>query len=144
MSWGGFFSTRYAAAFPECVGKIYLDAPLMNFDGFAKVGGTPTENAARIGPWASMPPTDGNWNVDPRMPVNMADRLAKAGIPILLLYGGQDSTVPPDKNCELFAGKFKAAGGKIEIKKRNLYGHHPHGEDPDKTSSIVSFFEAKK
>ena len=144
MSWGGFFSTRYAAAFPECVGKIYLDAPLMNFDGFAKVGGTPTENAARIGPWANMPPADGNWSTDSRMPVNMADRLAKAGIPILLLYGGQDATVPPAKNCELFAEKFKAAGGKIDIRHRALYGHHPHGEDPDKTSSIVSFFEAKK
>ena len=145
MSWGGFFSTRYAATFPECVGKIYLDAPLMNFSGFAEAGSsmTPTEAAAKIGPWASMPPTDGNWNVDPLMPVNMADRLAKAGIPILLLYGGQDATVPPSKNCELFAEKFKAAGGKIEIKKRNLYGHHPHGEDPDKTSSIVSFFEGK-
>ena len=144
MSWGGFFSTRYAAAFPECVGKIYLDAPLMNFDGFAKVGGTPTENAARIGPWANMPPADGNWSADPRMPVNMADPLAKAEIPILLLYGGQDATVPPAKNCELFAKKFKAAGGKIDIRHRALYGHHPHGEDPDKTSSIVSFFEAKK
>ena len=144
MSWGGFFSTRYAAAFPECVGKIYLDAPLMNFDGFAKVGGTPTENAARIGPWANMPPADGNWSTDSRMPVNMADRLAKAGIPILLLYGGQDATVPPAKNCELFVEKFKAAGGKIGIRHRALYGHHPHGEDPDKTSSIVSFFEAKK
>ena len=143
MSWGGFFSTRYAAAFPECVGKIYLDAPLMNFDGFAKVGGTPTENAARIGPWANMPPADGNWSADPRMPVNMADPLAKAGIPILLLYGGQDATVPPAKNCELFAERFKAAGGKIDIHHRALYGHHPHGEDPNKTSSIVSFFEAK-
>ena len=143
MSWGGFFSTRYAAAFPECVGKIYLDAPLMNFDGFAKVGGTPTENAAQIGPWANMPPADGNWSTDSRMPVNMADRLAKAGIPILLLYGGQDATVPPAKNCELFAEKFKAAGGKIDIHHRALYGHHPHGEDPDKTSSIVSFFESK-
>ena len=144
MSWGGFFSTRYAAAFPECVGKIYLDAPLMNFDGFAKVGGTPTENAARIGPWANMPPADGNWSTDSRMPVNMADRLAKAGIPILLLYGGQDATVPPSRNCELFAERFKAAGGKIDIRHRALYGHHPHGEDPDKTSSIVSFFKAKK
>ena len=143
MSWGGFFSTRYVAAFPECVGKIYLDAPLMNFDGFAKVGGTPTENAARIGPWANMPPADGNWSTDSRMPVNMADRLAKAGIPILLLYGGQDATVPPAKNCELFAEKFKAAGGKIDIRHRTLYGHHPHGEDPNKTSSIVSFFESK-
>lgn len=143
MSWGGFFSTRYAAAFPECVGKIYLDAPLMNFDGFAKVGGTPTENAAQIGPWANMPPADGNWSTDSRMPVNMADRLAKAGIPILLLYGGQDATVPPSRNCELFAERFKAAGGKIDIHHRALYGHHPHGEDPDKTSSIVSFFESK-
>ena len=145
MSWGGFFSTRYAATFPECVGKIYLDAPLMNFSGFAEAGGsmTPTEAAAKIGPWASMPPAGGDWNVDPRMPVNMAGLLAKTGIPILLLYGGQDATVPPSKNCELFAEKFKAAGGKIEIKKRNLYGHHPHGEDPDKTSSIVSFFESK-
>ena len=144
MSWGGFFSTRYAAAFPECVGKIYLDAPLMNFDGFAKVGGTPTENAAQIGPWANMPPADGNWSTDSRMPVNMADRLAKAGIPILLLYGGQDATVPPSRNCELFAERFKAAGGKIDIHHRALYGHHPHGEDPNKTSSIVSFFEGRQ
>ena len=144
MSWGGFFSTRYAAAFPECIGKIYLDAPLMNFDGFAKVGGTPTENAARIGPWANMPPADGNWSADPRMPVNMADPLAKAGIPILLLYGGQDATVPPSRNCELFAERFKAAGGKIDIRHRGLYGHHPHGEDPNKTSSIVSFFEGRQ
>ena len=144
MSWGGFFSTRYAATFPECVGRIYLDAPLMNFDGFAKVGGTPTENAARIGPWANMPPADGNWSADPRMPVNMADPLAKAGIPILLLYGGQDATVPPSRNCELFAERFKAAGGKIDIHHRALYGHHPHGEDPNKTSSIVSFFEGRQ
>ena len=145
MSWGGFFSTRYAATFPECVGKIYLDAPLMNFSGFAEGGSsmTPTEAAAKIGPWSSMPPADGDWNVDPRMPVNMADRLAKAGIPILLLYGGQDATVRPAKNCELFAEKFKAAGGKIDVHPRGLYGHHPHGEDPNKTSSIVSFFESK-
>ena len=145
MSWGGFFSMRYAATFPECVGKIYLDAPLLNFSGFAEQGAssTPTEAAAKIGPWATMPPADGDWTADPRMPVNMADRLAKADIPILLLYGGQDETVPPSKNCELFATKFKASGGKIDIRLRGLYGHHPHGEDPDKTSSIVSFFESK-
>ena len=146
MSWGGFFSTRYAATFPECVGRIYLDAPLMNFSGFAEAGGsmTPTETAARIGPWASKPPADGDWNADPRMPINMAGRLAQAGIPILLLYGGQDATVPPAGNCELFAERFKAAGGRIDIRRRALYGHHPHGEDPDKTSGIVSFFEARK
>ena len=145
MSWGGFFSTRYAATYPDCVAKIYLDAPLMNFTGFAKLGAscTPTEAAAHIGPWAMSMPENGDWSKDPRMPVNMAEKVAAAKIPILLLYGGQDQTVSPGANCELFAGRFKAAGGSIDVRKRGLYGHHPHGEDPDKTASIVNFFEKK-
>ena len=73
MSWGGFFSTRYATTFPECVRKIYLDAPLMNFSGFAEAGGsmTPTDAAAKIGPWATMPPADGDWNAEPRMALHV-------------------------------------------------------------------------
>ena len=142
MSWGGFFSVRYAERNPECVAKIYLDAPLLTFDGFAHLGAaqTPTESAAQIGPWAAMPPPDGDWSADPRMPVNMAEVLAAARIPILLLYGGQDATVPPAKNCEVFAEHFRAAGGEISVEKRNLFGHHPHGVDPDKTATITNFF----
>ena len=30
MSWGGFFSLRYAETFPERIAAIYLDAPLCN------------------------------------------------------------------------------------------------------------------
>ena len=131
LSWGGFFSTRYTAKFPTNVARIYLDAPLLSFDGFG-------EN--RIGPWAKIPPADGNWSTDPRMPVNLAETIAKSGIPILLLYGGQDQTVNPAKNCELFTTRFNAAGGKIKVTKRGLYGHHPHGVDPDKTAPITTFF----
>ena len=143
MSWGGFFSTRYAATYPDCVAKIYLDAPLMNFTDFAKLGAasTPTAAAAQIGPWAETMPKDGDWSADPRMPINMSKKIAEAKIPILLLYGGQDETVVPSLNCELFAARFKAAGGVIDVKRRPLYGHHPHGEDPDKTATIVNFFE---
>ncbi len=136
MSWGGFFSVRYTNAHPDCVRRIYLDAPLLNFMGF----GNP--DYGRIGPWADMKPAEGNWLDDPRMPVNMAPALAKAQIPILLLYGGQDQTVPPALNCELFTQRFRAAGGKIKVIPRHLYGHHPHGEDPNKTNSIVDFFKA--
>jgi len=132
LSWGGFFSTRYTAKYPANVAKIYLDGPLLNFDGFSGNG-----------PWAEIPPADGNWGTDPRMPVNMAETIAKAGIPILLLYGGQDQTVNPAKNCELFATRFKEAGGKIDVIKRGLYGHHPHGVDPDKTAPITNFFLSK-
>jgi len=130
MSWGGFFSTRYAAAHPGNVAKIYYDAPLLNFDGFGM----------EVGPWANAKPADGVWSADPRMPVNMADKIAAAKIPALLLYGGQDQTVPPQQNCELFVERFKKAGGEITVNKRGGFGHHPHGLDPDKTQQIVEFF----
>ena len=62
--------------------------------------------------------------------------------PIFLLYGGQDQTVNPAANCELFVERFKAAGGEIQVENRRLFGHHPHGLDPNKTAPIVEFFEA--
>ncbi len=132
MSWGGFFSTRYANAYPQNVRRIYLDAPLLNFDKFTH----------GVGPWTATKPAD--WSKDPRMPVNMAEVLAKTGIPILLLYGGEDQTVLPRFNCEMFAQRFKAAGGSITVQKRGCFGHHPHGVDPDKTAVIQDFFRAKE
>ena len=141
MSWGGFFSVRYAAAYPDCVSRIYLDAPLLTLGGgFGVSDGAPSGSAAQIGPWAGMPPKDGDWLADPRMPVNMADAVAKAGIPILLLYGEHDQIVKPEYNCEPFAERFKAAGGTIAVRKRAAFGHHPHGEDPGATRRITDFF----
>lgn len=134
MSWGGFFSVRYAAAHPENVGKIYLDAPLLSFSKFRAA-----KSAAGIGPWFATRPKDDDWSGDKRMPVNMAEAVARAGIPVLLLYGGKDDVVPPDHNCRPFAAAFKAAKGKIEVHERAAYGHHPHGADPGQTM-IIDFF----
>lgn len=131
MSWGGFFSVRYAAAYPQNVRRIYLDAPLLNFDGFAP---------DRIGPWRKSIPAGGIWSDDPRMPVNLAAPIARAGIPVLLLYGGKDLSVPPEKNCLLFIPRFQAAGGKIDVVARPEFGHHPHGLEAGKTQKIVDFF----
>jgi len=135
MSWGGFFSTRYAATYPDNVARIYLDAPLMNFDNF----GNP--DYGRIGVWANMKPADGAWTNDPRMPVNLFGPIAQAKIPVLLAYGGQDQTVPPKDNCELFAKRFKAAGGQIDVRPRGMFGHHPHGFDAEERSVLTHFFQ---
>ena len=143
MSWGGFYSIRYANAFPGKVSRIYLDAPLLNFDGF---GGdatkTPTAAASLIGPWAKSAPADGNWSADSRMPVNMAGAIAAAKIPVYLLYGGQDQTVNPKVNCELFAERFKAAGGILKVECRSAYGHHPHGFEHGDIPRIVEYFKS--
>lgn len=141
MSWGGFYSVRYANAFPEKVAKIYLDAPLLNFDGFGGDASlTPTRAASLIGPWANDAPASGGWSSDPRMPVNMAASIATARIPVYLLYGGQDQTVNPKLNCERFISNFKSAGGLLKVEARPLYGHHPHGFEHEDLAKIVSYF----
>ncbi len=94
----------------------------------------------RIGVWANRRPADGVWTTDPEMPVNKAAQIAVAKIPILLIYGGSDTVVPPAPNCRLFAERFKAVGGELQEIPRDLFGHHPHGLDPDKTKPIVDFF----
>jgi len=128
LSWGGFFSTRYAATFPQNVAKIYLDCPLLNL-------GCRRGNAG-IGPWAKDAPAD--WTDDPRMPINMVKPIADAKIPVLLVYGGADSVLNPKLSSEIFIRRLKAAGGEIKVVYRALYGHHPHGFEAGET--VVSDF----
>ena len=134
MSWGGFFSVRYAATYPENVAKIYLDCPLLNLGG--RCGRAAKE--VDIGPWAKNPPE--NWIDDPRMPINLAKPVADAKIPILLAYGGADDVLAPNLNSEIFIPRFKAAGGDIQVIYRKAYGHHPHGFEESETT-IKDFFE---
>lgn len=130
MSWGGFFSIRYASIYPENVAKIYLDAPLLNFDHFV---GVPEH-------WAKRAPVNCCWTDNPEMPINRVAPIVKAGIPILLLYGGKDTVVPPSHNCEIFIPRFKAAGGTITVVNRGSYEHHPHGVE-ESEDTIIDFFK---
>ena len=141
MSWGGFYSVRYAAAHPDCVAHIYLDAPLLDFTTLKGWSG-------RLGPGirATYGIKDKNYvgANDSRQPVNCAAPIAKAGIPILLLYGGKDDVVPCAANAELFARQFKELGGKITMEKREQFGHHPHGLDVGEQQRFVDFFNDAK
>lgn len=133
LSWGGFFSTRYAAHYPQNVSKIFLDCPLLNLGG--RCGRAAGED--EIGVWAKLKPE--NWIDDPRMPINLVAPVAKAGIPILLRYGGADNVLEPALNSEIFIPRFKAAGGHIRVVYQIAYGHHPHGFEESDTT-ISDFF----
>ena len=138
MSWGGFYSIRYASEHPENVSRIYLDAPLLNVYTLPK--NWAKDPVERIGSWAKSEPTDpAN---DPRMAVNRAAMVAQAKIPVLLLYGKSDDVVDPSRNCEPFLNAFRAAGGSVAVEARDAWGHHPHGLDEDEVGRIVEFFEA--
>ena len=132
MSWGGFFSVRYAATYPENVAKIYLDCPFLHLGGCCI--------AVDIGPWEENQPE--NWIDDPRMPINLAKPIAEAKIPILLAYGGADNVLDPRLNSEIFIPRFKASGGDIQVIYRKAYGHHPHGFE-ESEMTIIDFFTDK-
>ncbi len=138
MSWGGFYSVRFASTYPECIGKMYLDNPVLNFGGFNPMG---WKNVATA--WGYTKPGE-NWRDRPSMPVNRAKPLADAKVPILFMYGDVDPVVPPADNALLFIPRFKEAGGNIQVIVRPGCKHHPHGfVDKKDWSRVVDFFEGR-
>ncbi len=136
MSWGGFFSVRYTDFNPEGVSAIYLDCPLLNFDNFMS---KPREKTmSSIGPWAKDMPA--KWSDDPRMPVNMAEGVAKSGAPVYVVYGGVDTVVPPNQNCRVLIPRLKAAGVDVTVIQRASFAHHPHGLEVDDVT-LARFFQ---
>lgn len=137
MSWGGFFSIRYTAYNPDGVAAIYLDCPLLNFDSFLSKNGE--KAPAGIGVWTNSVP-ETSWSLDPRMPVNMAEAVAKSGAPVYVVYGGVDAVVPPALNVKMLVPRLKAAGVTVDVLARAAYAHHPHGLEID-DPLLANFFK---
>jgi len=138
MSWGGFYSTRFASTYPECVDKIYLDNPVLNFGGFNPAGWKSVKQA-----WGYTKPGE-NWKDKPSMPVNRTKAIADKKIPVLFMYGDKDKVVPPADNALPFIERFKANGGDIKVIVRPGCDHHPHGfVKREDWGRVVDFFEGK-
>ncbi len=72
-------------------------------------------------------------------PVDRLKPLAEAKIPILLVYGDSDRTVPHRENSEVVYERYKVLGGPVERITKPGQDHHPHGlSDPH---PVVEFFE---
>lgn len=147
MSYGGLFSLRWAAEHPDAVGAIYLDAPLCSLSSLAdrlERGAVPEnlrgflEKEANNHFAAFKVNSAEGLRKHPLNPMNNYLPIAEAKIPILAIRSGQDQSVLPEENIDLLAEKLKAAGGKIEVIRRDLYGHHPHGlDDPTPLTGFI-------
>ena len=72
-------------------------------------------------------------------PVDRLGPLAEAEIPILLVYGDSDETVPHRENSEVVYERYRALGGPVERIVKPGADHHPHGlPDP---RPVVEFFD---
>lgn len=139
VSRGGLYSFNYAAAHPERVAALYLDAPVLDIKswpvglGRGDSGGDKCRRECLE--WYGLTLEEirdfhGN-------PLDYAEKVAKSGIPMIIVAGDADTAVPLEENAAIMEKLFTEAGGKMKMIVKPGCGHHPHGlDDP---SPIVDF-----
>lgn len=146
MSYGGLFSLRWAAEHPETVGAIYLDAPVCSLSFTAERVVSASHASLKEFLQGETAKHYKAYNVNtpeelknhPKSPLNNYLPIAEAQIPILAIRSGQDQSVIPETNIDIFAERLTQAGGNIQVIRRDLYGHHPHGlDDPTPLTGFI-------
>ncbi|MFK7694177.1 GDSL-type esterase/lipase family protein [Paenibacillus sp. HJGM_3] len=141
FSRGGLYAVNYAAAYPEDVSSLYLDAPVLDIrswpagrgDGAGSTAANWEDCMAVYGLTEDMADHfTGN-------PLDKTAALAAACIPVILVAGDQDLPVPYHENGARLARTYESLGGEIVTIVKPGVGHHPHSlEDP---SPIVEFVQ---
>ena len=139
FSRGGLYAVNYALAYPEHTGKLYLDAPVLDIRSWpgGKGKGAGDEKCWRE--CLSCYGLDEAAARFDRNPLDRAEELAEKGVPVVLVAGGADRTVPYDENGLPFAARFRRAGGRIRVIVKPDCDHHPHSlEDPAPVTAFLA------
>ena len=134
FSRGGLYAYNYALYYPESVAKMYLDAPVLNL---------------RTWPWNKGRNHDlfcKEYNVNEETfatfrgsPVDTVAEFAQYDIPLLIVAGDKDESVPIEKNTYVFEEYYKSIGKSFHLIVKAGAGHHPHSLED--VSPIVEFIE---
>ena len=140
FSRGGLYAVNYAAAYPERVSALYLDAPVLDIrswpGGWGRGDGA-TKEWEECKAWYHL---DEDSAQDFRQnPLDRIPELLAAKIPVILVAGDADTAVPFAENGRIFAARYQEGGGSIQVILKPGCGHHPHSlENP---APIVAFLE---
>jgi pimeloyl-ACP methyl ester carboxylesterase len=145
---GALYCMAWAAAHPDRTLLVYLDNGVCDFKSWP--GGRPKGLGTGTGSlveWVKLLKAydfrdDAEATAYKRNPVDDLKPLAEAKVPILLVYGDADRTVPHRENSEVVYDRYRALGGPIERIVKPGQDHHPHGlTDP---GPVVEFFERQR
>ncbi len=136
FSRGGLYAVNYAAAYPDCVGGIYLDAPVQDIRDWPcrdDLRGTrERSDCMRLYGLTddTLPYFDGN-------PIDKTEEIVH--IPTIIVAGLADTTVIWEKNGAITAERLKKAGANVEVILKEDCEHHPHSLED--STPIVEFIE---
>lgn len=143
MSCGGLCSVNFAARYPDYTSLLYLDAPVMNLlscpMGFG-VGESLGENGSG---WREIADAYG-FDISHLLtyrehPIDKLPSLAEHRIPVALVYGDSDTTVPYVENGAILEEYYKKHGLTLYVVAKEGCGHHPHGVTD--TAALADFIE---
>ena len=146
LSRGGLYCMNWAAAHPEKTLAVYLDNAVCDFKSWP--GGQPKKLGTGVGApaeWVKLLQAfhfadDAAAIAYPHNPVDHLAPLAKAQIPLMLVYGDADKVVPHAENSALVYERYRQLKGPVERIVKPGQDHHPHGLKD--VTPVVQFFEA--
>ena len=128
MSCGGMQAVYFAAKYPKYVAAMYIDAPVLNLLSCPCGVGMATDRL-----YAEFTKATGFTTSDMinyrNHPIDHVGELLDANIPVFLVCGDSDKTVPYEENGLQLARAYRARGGIIEEILKKDCDHHPHGLD---------------
>lgn len=143
LSRGGFSAFNYAARYPDKVGMLYIDAPLLDLRSLAELKSTqnPADGFKKLlKTFSSVSP-----HAFDDVPLNALDdieKIAAAKIPIIVVAGDADEVVPYEENTAILVKRYKELGGDIELIVKHGCKHHPHCLD--NPAPIADFIMKKR
>ena len=136
FSRGGLYAFNFALFYPECVEKIYLDAPVLDM---------------RTWPWEDSPEqaellveyglNKESLETFSGHPIENLEEFFSLNIPLLLVAGGADEVVDFSKNAGRVIEYCKEHSIGIKVVVKPNCKHHPHSLED--VSPIIAFIEEK-
>ncbi len=135
FSRGGYFAFNWAAANPDKVSSIYVDAPVCDIQSW------PSRNDKEL--WNDFLK---EWGIQDKdvtdqfqgNALNQIGKIVSAGIPVMAVCGDSDQTVPYKDNMMKVQKAILDMGGICEVILKEGCDHHPHSlDDPEPVVDFI-------
>lgn len=139
-SCGGAHAVVFAGLFPEKVQCMYIDAPVLNFCDYP--GRLNDEHCEKV--WedefvkAYPDITRAKLFDFKNHPINYIPVITENKIPVIMLYGNEDTVVDYSKNGKLMELEYKD-NPLLTVVERTGQGHHPHGGEIHHRAKVIDF-----
>lgn len=126
MSCGGMQAVYFAAKYPQYVAAIYIDAPVLNLLSWPLgLGKSKYPSIDEFNEVFNIPVSE--MLSYTQHPINFKEKLLETNIPIFMVCGDSDTTVPYDENGKILSEYYKKNGGNLTEILKSGCDHHPHG-----------------